>query len=272
MSMFTQKEQQTLAKAVAFLAANLDDDLIHDFADNGYDIISNETELLQLEAKISNIDPSSESASSATTTLLDTTIRDWRLSEGHAESDLKPEHLGNYALKLEMSNNSKQLWFSVYNKAFDRHPKDIHPSGLHGVLEIRDGLPALSVGIDPDANVIHIHSNTSNELAVVKEVESDKPTWKPIEFIDAKFTGLCFEVDDYETLMEARTLLAHDAFGGYDFGDKVVVEDDGWEVDDCHWIKTFYYENPNGGNSLKSRFELKFSHNGTVITDMKECK
>ena len=204
------------------------------------------------------------------TTLLNTTIKDWRLSEGHTTQDLNPEHCGEFTLNIEKSNNSNQVYLSVYNKAFDNHPVKISPCGLHCILEIRDGIPALSVGIEPDNNIIHVLSNTSNELAIVKEDDNDYPVWKPVDFIDNKYNGLCFQYDNSDILTEARAILADEVFTNYDFGDRVVADDNGWDVDNAQWSKTIFFENPNDGASIKGHLTLDFKKDSAHIVQIEE--
>ncbi len=204
------------------------------------------------------------------TVVLDTVIKDWRLSESEDISHVPIKDRCEYALRIEKDMPAEKVWVSVYNKAFDNHGDAIYKSGLHCSIEIRDGVPALSVGISPDENVIHVLSNTSNELAVIPEQNDSKPTWLPVDFIEAKHLGYCFPVDDYEVLMEARSELANECFGNFDFGEKLVVDDSGWEIDDSVWQKSVFFEDEQGSNPSNGKFELTFTENGTHIISAKE--
>lgn len=200
--------------------------------------------------------------------LLNTTITDWRLSEGHTSDDLLPEHRGEYSLKMEMNIRSKQVFFSVYNKAFNKHGAAAYPMGLNGLIEIRNGVPAISIGITPDENIIHVLSNNSNELAVIKESESMASTLTPVDFSTHKDVGLVFSVDNNEALHEARLILADDTFSNYDFGDVDVKDDNGWEVDDNRWSKVVFLECTCDRSSVKKELEIIFVKGGTHITSV----
>jgi hypothetical protein len=203
------------------------------------------------------------------TTLLDTTIMDWRLTNADCAADVSESDKCHYAFKIEKHMPAEKVWFSIYNKAFDRHGKQIHPIGLHGSIEIRDGCPSISMGISPDQNVIHVTSNTSNELAVVPDSQSDKPTWMRVDSGGSKDVGFCFRVNDFDVLMEARTVLANERFEKYDFGERIVVDDDGWEINDELWEKTVYFESAGHGDSIKGEFRLRFN-SGTHIIETTE--
>lgn len=205
-----------------------------------------------------------------TTQLINTTIADWRLSDGYEREELAPEHQGDYTLNIEVSNNSKQVFFNVYNKSFDDHKSTIHPMGLSGLIEIRNGVPAMSIGISPDENIIHLLSNNSTELAVIKEIESDKPTWMPVDFASNKDNGLVFSVENEELLQEARLVLADEAFTNHDFGDIDVKDDSGWEVEDNSWVKVVFLECTDDRSSVKKEFKVLFTDNGTHIISA-EC-
>jgi len=268
---FSEIEIATLMKAVAYLQANKVQELVDDFNESDCMFLTSEYDLNALETKL-NLYISIQNDNPNTVNILNSTIQDWRLSEGYKESDMKPDHCGKYSLNIEQSKATGQIFFSVYNREFDKHPKDIPRFGLNGLIEIRDGVPAVSLGINPDENVIHIMSNNSNELAVIPENDAGIKTWLPVEFCEAKYKGLCFQVDDFDTLMETRTLLANEAFRGFDFGERVVKNDNGWEIEDTHWSKTVFFENPaDGSDPLNGHFKLTFVENGThIISKLEE--
>lgn len=251
------------------------------------DIANNLAAALQIDIKRFNVTPGKDwsweyvieqmkankilvSNTSSTTILLDAVICDWQLTAGEDTAAYVPEeNKCQYSLRIEKDTPADKIWISVYNKASDEHGDKIHKSGLHCSIEIRDGVPALSAGISPDENVVHILSNTSNKLAVIPEYE-DRGTWTPVDFTEAKHIGYCFDMDDYGSLMEARSELANKAFEQFDFGERVVIDDSGWDIKNNLWQKVVFFENQSEGDSLKGIFELIFTENGTHIVSTKE--
>jgi hypothetical protein len=207
---------------------------------------------------------------SDTTVVLDTVIKDWRLNDAEEAPYVPVQDRCEYALRIEKDIKSEKLWVALYNKAFDEHGTSLYKAGLHCAIEITNGLPTLSVGVGPDEHVMHILSNTSNALAVVPDQDDPMPTWVPIEFIEAKHLGYRFSVDDHETLMEARSELANACFAHFDFGERIVVDDSGWEIDDAVWQKSVFFEDEQGNNAHRGQFELTFTDNGTHIIHAQE--
>ena len=66
--------------------------------------------------------------------------------------------------------------------------------------------------------------------------------------------------------MEARSDIANKLFDSYDFGDLIVIDTGGWNIDDREWNQTVYFENDTGGDSIKGHFELEFGDMSTVVT------
>lgn len=195
-------------------------------------------------------------------------MRDWRLSEGYSPEDLPPQDLCTYTMKISRSSTTGAIYFSLFNAEFDGNNnlrQLIYPTGLHGVIEVRDGLPAMSVGVTPDTNDIHVISNTSNKLAIIKEQDSTPHEWRPVEFIAARHVGMVLEVDDDESLNEARTTMAEITFATYDFGERIVKESSGWAVDGSTWKKTVFFEDYSDGDSMKRELTVNFKEDSAYI-------
>jgi hypothetical protein len=170
------------------------------------------------------------------TEILSTQIKDWRISEDPLD-EIPNEYFCNYTLKVSKASNA--LYFSVYNAEYDKHPQDLTPFGLHGVVEIRNGLPAMSLSVSEYENDLHVITNTSTAIAVVKDVNSTYHQWQPVEFYQNHY-GLVFETDGKSHLAEARAVIAADIFANYDFKDLKVETSNGWESDvDCLSKKVF---------------------------------
>ncbi|GIC77204.1 hypothetical protein [Moritella sp. F3] len=264
-SNFNSIEITTITKALQFLQANLDQDLIAKFAEEGHDILANDFSLQQLEAKVERLNEDKPIQS-----LLKTSIQDWRLGQGYELHDLPIDQQGKYTLDVSYAPESGQLYFAVYNASFDRH--DLSTTGLNGILEIRAGLPTISLGVHPDENVIHITSNTSNSLAVVPENSNDHGKWGPVDFVDRNFPGYVFESNDSEWFMETRTTLAHEALDGFDFGDRIVEDTtQSWEIGGAAGLDSpVWKKDIELFNGIETTVEVIFNKDGTHITSCKE--
>lgn len=251
---FSKKELATLEKAIAFFALNLDEEMLEDYKDNGLEIISSEYCLMALETKLSNLQEEKQPIEK----IANTTIRDWSLSEDGVEAKLPikitdpdvpitlPVNImGEYSLLVEIHKSTKQVFFGLHNSSLNAH-EDLLKTGLHGMIEIRDGFPAISVGITPDENILHITSNTSNKLTVIPETNDDKPEWIDAPMNGGFHTGLCFNIDEYDSLAEHRKTLGDTVF------ESAVKESSGtakdWEIDGDNWSKEFVFLElaPNG--------------------------
>jgi hypothetical protein len=198
-------------------------------------------------------------------------IQDWMCSEcGDDESELDPKNIAKYDIRIEKSNNTGQLWLSIVNSEVNKLSNDTYKMGLYAFIEIRDGVPAMSIGIQPDCNIIHVMSNTSTELAVIKECDDNKPTWMKVDFCDAKHTGLCFtESDNVEYMFEIRQELLGKALANYDFGCSV-KDTGGWEQinDDVYEMAVFLDQDdaPSEMTKLTVTFQPHGAHIISAIT------
>jgi hypothetical protein len=143
--------------------------------------------------------------------LLDTPIRDWRYSQGEDDNDISPDDRANYRLLIERDRRSDQIWINVT----EREGASCHQYaiGLNAMLEIRGGLPAMSVGITPDQNVIHLISNGYDTLAVIPESNQPDVNYQTVDFTPQKHQGYCFiEGADPDGLQDARFSVAQQLF------------------------------------------------------------
>jgi hypothetical protein len=203
-----------------------------------------------------------------TTTLLNTTTKDWRLFDGYSDEDLSPEHLGEYTIKIEKNNNTNQVFVSLYNSELNHHPH-LPLNGLHAMIEVREGVPAMSIGISEDSNLIHVISDTTNNLTVFPECSSPNAfAIKKLRYAKGMtpVTAIKFDHDDFGSITETRCDIANKCFSEFDFGDFVVTDDSHWEIDDWKWEKVFYghYES-DLEKTVKRSFFVKFTENGTHI-------
>lgn len=205
------------------------------------------------------------------TTLLNTTIQDWRIIEQCSTDDLPPEHLGSYSLVIEKINETNQIFLSVHDSKFNESTCNVPKFGLSTLIEIRNGLPTISVGISPDANIIDIVSNTSGKLAVVPTYSKDRPRWSNINFseggeIESSMFGICFENYDFGLLTEARGYIANDTFEQFDLDGFLVEDEQAWEVNDAKWTKAFSGRKDEGSDEIiEMTFFINYKKDGTHI-------
>lgn len=205
--------------------------------------------------------------SNAEGTLIESTVRDWRLSDGHTESDLLPAHCGEYSIKVEHGKGSSCVSLSVCPTLI-KDSATIPAFGLHAMVEIREGLPAISIGVNPDEHLVHVVSDTSSCMAVVPESNENTGNWKPVPFIEKKYDGYCFDVESYGVLDDMRRVAAEKTFEDHDFGSDQIIDDGGWSVSGDIWEKPVFIANPAGGNSMKKLFTVKFADRLAVPVDM----
>lgn len=179
--------------------------------------------------------------------LLNTTIKDTSF-----RNSTNPEFSCEYTLMVKKSDDSNQLYVSIYDKELGYHENDTDLLGLHAVICIRNGLPFISTGIDSDEDIFHVFSNTSNLMMVLPEVSSG---------FGIPFENLNFCHDKFR---DARELIANRNFENCDFGRETIAAHNGWSVDGDCWVKVIFFDNPNG-DSIKREYEINFKKDSTHI-------
>jgi len=87
------------------------------------------------------------------------TMRDWRLREGTPESDISPSHNETYKLEIAKSPFAEQIYFRVVPVDIDEASfEDPIDRGIAGCIEIRNGLPGISVGTDENNLYTHLEA------------------------------------------------------------------------------------------------------------------
>jgi hypothetical protein len=200
------------------------------------------------------------------TKIADFLIQDWHLIEIGAHWTGPREHRDTYRFVIEQSPTTHQIYFKVYPVVFDTLSKEVTQNGLAGVIEIRNGKPGMSVGTEENDLPVHIESNVIDGLYIHCDGGLEP---KPAEYVSfdhgMTFDALFYRCNEDSWLMEARSEIADKRFDVYDFGDMIVVDDSGWEIDDTCWKKSVYFENPTGGDSIKGLYQLEFASDSTVV-------
>lgn len=100
------------------------------------------------------------------TVVVDKDIMDWRLASGDESQEVAAEFRDTYRMVIEQFAGTNQVYFTVYPKHLDGVTRDIPRNGLSGLLEIRDGKPAMSFGLNDENLTIHVESDIVNGFHV----------------------------------------------------------------------------------------------------------
>ena len=199
-------------------------------------------------------------------------VQDWRLSREIGDVEPVPvEQQTTYTLRIQQAMHSGQILFSISHKELEGEYYDkLSSRGLNGMIEIRNGLPAISLGVDENEHDLHIVSDAVNGLYVVPDNNLDRPIWKPAILSDAIFnTSLYFESEDREWLTDARRLIAEEQFANHSF-DLTVVDDSGWVVSDNVWKKPVFLEKDSCNDTVKSVFTVAFYNQSVTVESVSE--
>lgn len=189
-------------------------------------------------------------------------IKDWELHIAGDTSDIPLDHHVEYNLLVEQHEETKQLFISICDANVAQYPK-LNRDGLNLIVEIRNGLPAISVGIAPDSNLMHIYSNTRNKLATVYENDHPEIEYGPITFIQPQHEGSCLQIPKEIEFEDCRRFLADEAFASYDFGLGKVKDHSGWANDENIYVKSVFLEAT--GPSILKHFKVTFKQDSTHI-------
>ncbi|WP_210499525.1 hypothetical protein [Vibrio crassostreae] len=189
-------------------------------------------------------------------------IADWRLKSLSESKDVPIEDRAEFNVSIEKSAATDQVWFNVTQSNLNELSGcgDAIPTGLTGLIEIRNGKPVLSVGIEENENVIHVHSNTHNTLTIEKDSSNTQV------FNDG--TNVCYELK-LSLLGQNRKAVADHVFQEWDFGSKTVTDSNGWCNDaNNEWRQTVYLEDEE---CIKSKGDLviSFAEDMAWISSMK---
>ncbi len=193
--------------------------------------------------------------------LLDCEIQDWRVAEG---AELPDAHKENYRFVIEQSVTVNQVYFKLYPTSLDQLSRNTTQNGLAGVVEIRNGKPAISLGVFEEDQSVHIESDAHKGLFVHHDFNStpEYTSWRS-ESHNMEFKGYYYPCDNRIWLRKARKELAEIAFDNYQFDQAVTAMDD-WSVSDDIWSRTVHYKDHNG-EKIKGNLQIKFAVDAVLI-------
>lgn len=199
--------------------------------------------------------------------LSDREVRDWHLSEmSESEWNGPQSHRDTYRLKVEQTGNSGQLFFSLYPASLDRL-EDAPFNGLSGCIEIRNGRPAISLGLQPDDHPLHVESDIHTGLFVHND-DNCHPVHSDFSSFDhgAKFSGFYYDCAEKNWLADTRRQIAEvriaDALYNTD-----VEERGSWEVHGDQWSQIVFCVDSEGGSSVSKLYRLDFHPDSTMVQE-----
>jgi hypothetical protein len=208
----------------------------------------------------------SEGVNLTSNMLADFQIKDWHLTEIGENWTGPKAHRDTYRFVIEQSPTTQQIYFKVYSVSIDHINPEVTQNGLAGVIEIRNGKPALSMGIHEGELPIHVESDINKGLFLHTDNHRNpvRSTYASYDH-GLSFEALYFQCDDGSWLLEARSEMANAVFESYVFRELIVCETDGWEIAGSFWQRHVYFEKPTGGDSIKGRFEVTFEDESIVV-------
>lgn len=194
--------------------------------------------------------------------LVNCPIVDWELHVSGDVSDIPLHRHSKYNLLVEQHEETKQLFISICDDNAAKHP-ELSRDGLNLIVEVQNGLPTLSAGICPDANLIHIFSNTRNKMGIVFENDHPDTQHGPIDFIDPQHEGICLTTPNDMEFEDRRSFFASKAFEEHDFGTDTIKDHSGWATDENQYVKSVFIEST--GPSILKHFKVNFKNDSTHI-------
>jgi hypothetical protein len=199
--------------------------------------------------------------------LADFDIVDWRILH---RMDVPAEHECVYRCVIEQSKTTNQVYFKLYPKVLDSLNSSITLNGLSGVIDVQNGMPTISIGLEENENFISIQSDIHKGLYV-----STENNIYPVQ-VSRESSGNRDNTSSYyycggdpSWLGQARAEKAEIVFQRYDFPhDMPMAESSGWEIDGDQWKKTCFFDNPSAGDSIKGYLSLTFAPNSIHLTDV----
>lgn len=175
------------------------------------------------------------------------------------------DQLQPHRLKVSLTDDHSALEFALYPHSLDSLHDIIPKNGIAGRIEVRNGRPAMSLGLAEGELPIHIESDVFAGF----DFHTDPFVTSKQSFYDfnhgESIAKRHFKLASSEWLHSVRRILANKAFEEYDFGNQVIQDSSGWEISDSEWKQTLYIEDPDGGDSMKERFNVQFSEGFAIV-------
>lgn len=175
-------------------------------------------------------------------TLSDCLIRDWRYSED-LKSDIPEDCRDYYRLTVEQAQSTGQIYIKLYPNIIDELSEQLPEHGLGLCIEVRDGLPALSMGLTPYDLDVRVESDLNSNLVINNDITG---------------TELEVQLDNGDWLRQARTAVAELAYEKQMFEIEGFIDDSGAEFDGKEYKRTFFQRREDLGESVAYEFHCTF--------------
>ena len=187
-------------------------------------------------------------------TITSITMQDWELNSDQDTASAVTENCKTkFTATVEIDSENGAIWFSVSEE--NLKGLDVGDFGLSGCIEIRNGTPAISVGMHPSANTIHIMSNGLDQLAVVPDSSDAVYKQGVVETSPQKYKAILFDLPDYAELCEEKVDVRKKIASNYINNMLPDVE-----LNDLTWRET------NEPNQLTTRFTQRGEKTESVCT------
>lgn len=221
-----------------------------------------ETKMLQKNIRTEHTQENTKSPS--INCLADVNMQDWKVTQSCEANSVPAEHRDTYRCVVEISIPDNQIYFKVYPASLDQISTELTQNGISGLIEIRNGKPAISIGLHESELPIHIESDVMQGIYIHSD-SGTSPNIKPLyseshqHYFNCQFYKCC----NPDWLDMTRRELAELHYAAHDFGENIPIDDSGWETMGDDMSRIVFFENPAGGDSLKGRFLIRF-HNDSI--------
>jgi len=139
-------------------------------------------------------------------------------------------------------------------------------NGLSGCIEIRNGKPAISLGLSEHELPIHIESDIVEGIHIHTDDINPRSCRYFSNSHGIHFTTQFYKVGDSTWITEARSAIDNKLFEDYTFDHGLSVSDsNGWEVEDGYWKKICYFDDTEAVATVKGYVEVNFANDSTII-------
>lgn len=198
--------------------------------------------------------------------IADFSMVDWKIADGEAPESLGLDKADSYRMVISQDVNLNRVFFNVYSEVFDDIRLSEPLNGLSGVIEIRNGKPAISLGLEECNLPIHIDSDVVSGLSIHTDSHVDV---SERDFYSAShniyFEANYYEIAETSWITAARAEIANSMFEGLSITDGDVVDSYSWECNDTDWSLEYAVETVAGGEPELRTYRLKFAEESTVV-------
>jgi len=203
----------------------------------------------------------------------ETELRDWRFADGYTEDDLPANERDTYILKVKQAEPETGVYFTLYSKQLEELNTTETLNGFSGLIEIRNGKPAISLGLNDNEHILHVMSDISHSLQVIPDSDtSNRPIHGSVTYNNMTVEGSVYPDGNTAWLENARLSIAENIFANRKFINNLHVEDDSrWKHEGGYWNKIVFFENPDSSMpSIMGFLEVIFAPESAFVLDVSD--